>query len=96
MHAVELVFAVVWGAFWLYWLIAAFSTKRGQVPWSRELGFRAVIVVIVVLLIRARVFRYHALDTDPWREGVGWLSSFSGSGSPSGPTCTSGATGARP
>ena len=27
MHAVELVFAVVWGAFWLYWLIAAVGVK---------------------------------------------------------------------
>ena len=37
MHAVQIVFAVVWAAFWLYWLVAAFSTKRGQVPWSRYL-----------------------------------------------------------
>ena len=37
MRAVELVFAVGWGAFWLYWLVAAFSMKRGRIPWSREL-----------------------------------------------------------
>src|ERR1700734_1516953 len=80
MHAVELVFAVVWGAFWLYWLIAAFSMKRGRGPWSRELGFRAVIVVIVVFLIRARVFRYHALDTAPGREGLGLPLLFLGRG----------------
>jgi protein-S-isoprenylcysteine O-methyltransferase Ste14 len=29
---VELVFAVGWAAFWLYWLVAAFSMKRGRVP----------------------------------------------------------------
>jgi protein-S-isoprenylcysteine O-methyltransferase Ste14 len=80
MHAVELVFAVVWGAFWLYWLIAALSMKRGQVPWSRELGIRAVIIVILVLLVRARVFRYHALHTDPWREGIGLALLFLGLG----------------
>ena len=28
MKAVEVVFAVVWAAFWLYWLVAAFSMKR--------------------------------------------------------------------
>jgi uncharacterized membrane protein YgcG len=37
MHAVELVFAIGWAAFWIYWLVAAFSMKRGRVPWSREL-----------------------------------------------------------
>ena len=31
MRAVELVFAVGWAAFWLYWLVAAFSMKRGRV-----------------------------------------------------------------
>ena len=80
MHAVELVFAVVWGAFWLYWLIAAFSMKRGQVPWSRELGFRVVLVVLLVLLVRARVFRDDALHTDPWREGIGLALLFVGLG----------------
>jgi hypothetical protein len=32
MPAVELVFAVGWAAFWLYWLMAAFSMKRGRWP----------------------------------------------------------------
>jgi len=71
MRAVELVFAVGWGAFWLYWLVAAFSMKRGRVPWSRELGIRAVIVVVVILLIRLGAFRHHGLNTDPWRAGLG-------------------------
>jgi protein-S-isoprenylcysteine O-methyltransferase Ste14 len=71
MRAVELVFAVGWGAFWLYWLVAAFSMKRGRVPWSRELRIRAVIVVAVIVLFRLGVFRGHGVDTDPWREGLG-------------------------
>ena len=71
MSAVELVFAVGWGAFWLYWLAAAFSTKRGRVPWSRELRIRAVIIVIVVLLFRLGVFRGHSLNMSPWRAGLG-------------------------
>ena len=73
MHAVELVFAVVWAAFWLYWLVAAFSMKRGRVPWSRELGIRAVIVGLVILLVRLGAFRDHGLNTDPWRAGVGLI-----------------------
>src|SRR6476646_1866243 len=71
MTAVELVFAVGWGAFSLYWLAAAFSMKRGRVPWSRELRIRAVIAVVVIVLIRLGAFRGHGPNTDPWRAGVG-------------------------
>jgi protein-S-isoprenylcysteine O-methyltransferase Ste14 len=71
MRAVQLVFAVGWAAFGLYWLVAAFSIKKGRVPWSRELRIRAVIAVVVVLLIRLGAFRGHGLNTDPWRGGVG-------------------------
>ena len=71
MHAVELVFAVAWAAFWLYWLVAAFSMKRGRVPWSREVGVRAVIVVVVILLIRLGAFRHHGFNATPWRAALG-------------------------
>jgi protein-S-isoprenylcysteine O-methyltransferase Ste14 len=71
MKGVELVFAVGWAAFWLYWLVTAFSMKRGRVPWSRELRIRAVIVVVVIVLLRLGVFRDHGLNTDPWRAGLG-------------------------
>jgi len=71
MRAVELVFAVGWAAFWLYWLFAAFSMKRGRVPWSRELRIRAVIAVVAFALIRLGVFRGHGLNTDPLRAAIG-------------------------
>jgi len=71
MRAVELVFAVVWAAFWIYWLVAAFSMKRGRVPWSRELGIRAALALLVILLIRLGAFRYHGVQTAPWRAGLG-------------------------
>ena len=71
MRAVEVAFAVGWAAFWLYWLVTAFSAKRGRVAWSRELRIRAVIVVVAILLIRLGAFRGHGLDTDPWRAGFG-------------------------
>ena len=67
----ELVFAVGWGAFWLYWLVAAFSMKRGRVPWSRELRIRAVIVAVAILLVRLGAFRGHGLNGDPLRWGLG-------------------------
>jgi protein-S-isoprenylcysteine O-methyltransferase Ste14 len=71
MRAVELVVATGWAAFWLYWLVAAFSMKRGRISWSRELRIRAVIAVIVILLIRFGTFRGNGLNTDPWRSGIG-------------------------
>ncbi len=71
MRALEIFFAVAWAAFWIYWLAAAFSMKAGRVPWSRELGIRAVIVVLVIVLARFGVFRGHGLHTDRWRAGLG-------------------------
>lgn len=72
MTAVELVFAAGWAAFWLYWIAAAFSMKRGRVPWSRELRIRAVLAVVVIVLIRLGVFRGRGgVTTEPWREAVG-------------------------
>lgn len=57
--------------FWLYWLAAAFSMKRGRVPWSRELGIRVVIVAIAILLVRVGAFRHQGRNTEPWRAGLG-------------------------
>ena len=71
MRAVDFVFAIGWAAFWLYWLAAAFTMKRGRVPWSRELRIRALIAALVIVLTRFGVFRGHGLNTDPWRAGLG-------------------------
>ncbi len=71
MRAVELVFAIGWAAFWIYWLAAAFSMKRGHVAWSRELRIRAVILLGAIVLIRFGAFGGHGLNTDPWRAGLG-------------------------
>jgi len=71
MRAVELVFLVGWAAFWLYWLAAAFSTKWGRVAWSRELRIRALIVVLLIVLVRFRVFRNDSIHPELWRAAVG-------------------------
>ena len=71
MRVVEIVFAVGWAAFWAYWLIAAFSMKRGRVPWGRELRIRVLIVVVVLVLFRLGVFRNHAVNSNPWLAAVG-------------------------
>jgi protein-S-isoprenylcysteine O-methyltransferase Ste14 len=71
MRTVERIFEIGWAAFWLYWLVAAFSMKRGRVPWGREARIRALLIVLVVVLVRIGAFRGHAVNTDPWLAGVG-------------------------
>jgi len=71
MRGVELVFAVGWAAFWTYWLLAAFSIKRGRVLWGRELLVRIPIVVVVFVLFRVGAFRHYDVNHDPWLAGVG-------------------------
>jgi protein-S-isoprenylcysteine O-methyltransferase Ste14 len=71
MRPVELVFAVGWAAFWLYWLVAAFSRSEGRVSWSHQLRIRAMLLVVVVLLIRIGAFRGHSPNTDLWRSITG-------------------------
>jgi protein-S-isoprenylcysteine O-methyltransferase Ste14 len=71
VRVVEIILVAGWAAFWTYWLIAAFSMKRGRVPWSRELRIRAVIIAMVVILIRLGAFRDHGVTTDPWRAVLG-------------------------
>ena len=71
MPAVAFGFAIGWAAFWIYWLVAAFSMKRGRVAWSRELPARTVIAVVVVVLIRLGAFRDDGVTSNVGRAGVG-------------------------
>lgn len=71
MRPVELFFVITWSVFWLYWLIAAFSMKRGRVQRSRDLRIRVVIVVMAVILPRFGVFRSNPVNTDLWSEALG-------------------------
>lgn len=74
MKPVEIVFAVGWAAFWIYWLVAAFSMKRGRVAWSREARIRVVLVILIILLARLGVFRGgHQVQTDPGAAAVGLI-----------------------
>jgi protein-S-isoprenylcysteine O-methyltransferase Ste14 len=68
---VALVLAVGWAAFWLYWIAAAGSMKRGRVSWSRELRIRLVILVLAIVLFRVGAFRHYGSNTDPWRDALG-------------------------
>ena len=71
MATVRDVFAVGWAAFWLYWLVAAFSRKKGRIHWSREFRIRLVIIPVAILLARLGAFRSHRANTDPWLAAIG-------------------------
>ncbi len=71
MPSVELVLALGWIVFWVYWLAAAVSTKRGHVAWPRELSIRAVIFICVIFLVHLGVFRDVTATADPLRTGFG-------------------------
>ena len=71
MHAVRLVFAAGWAAFWLSWLVAGFFKKKGRIQWSRELRIRVLLIALAVLLARLGAFRRHPANTDPWLAAIG-------------------------
>jgi protein-S-isoprenylcysteine O-methyltransferase Ste14 len=73
MRVVEVIFGVGWAAFWIYWIIAAFSSKRGRIPVRREVGIRLVIALIVLLALRAGALRGGSLNESPLRAGIGLL-----------------------
>jgi protein-S-isoprenylcysteine O-methyltransferase Ste14 len=73
MHAVVLVFAIGWAAFWIYWLVAAFSMKKGHVTWSRNIRVRLVFLVLAILLFHSGLFRNGNLNTEWWRGFLGLL-----------------------
>jgi protein-S-isoprenylcysteine O-methyltransferase Ste14 len=71
MHAVELIISIGWAAFWIYWLVAAFSMKRGRTSWTREMRVRVMMIVLVVILVRVGAFHNHALNSNPARAAIG-------------------------
>jgi protein-S-isoprenylcysteine O-methyltransferase Ste14 len=73
MHTVAWVFAAGWTLFWLYWLVAAFSMKRGRIPWARELRIRGALIVAVIVLVRVGAFRHSNVVGDAWRAIPGLL-----------------------
>lgn len=80
VRAVEYIFGFGWAAFWIYWLVSAFSMKRGRTSWSRQLRIRGAIFVAAVLIFRVSAIRDQGLNTDPFRAGLGLVLFVSGLG----------------
>ena len=71
MRVVDVVFIIGWAAFWIYWLVIAFTMKTGQHRLVAGVPDPVLLAVVVILLLRAGAFRHHGVNTDPWRAGVG-------------------------
>lgn len=78
MHVVALTILVAWVAFWIYWLAASVSVKAGRTRWGRFAWIRVAIVLLVLLLMRARVFKGQNISNSPWLEGIGLAIFISG------------------
>jgi protein-S-isoprenylcysteine O-methyltransferase Ste14 len=72
MYAVDIVIVFGWLAFWFYWLTASVGVKAGRTRWARFAGVRVALVLVLLLVLRLRVFKgHHALTEDPWLQGIG-------------------------
>ncbi len=71
MHVVDIVILVGWLAFWVYWLAASVGVKAGQTRSARFVGVRVAVILLVLLLLRIRAFRGHAITASPWMQGIG-------------------------
>jgi protein-S-isoprenylcysteine O-methyltransferase Ste14 len=71
MPVVDVVILAAWIAFWIYWLTASIGVKAGQTSWTRFAGVRVAAILIVLLLVRLRVFKGHAATSDAVLQGIG-------------------------
>jgi protein-S-isoprenylcysteine O-methyltransferase Ste14 len=71
MFVVDIVILVGWLAFWIYWLAASVNVKAGRTRWGQFAGFRVGIILVVLLLLRQRVFKGNSGVHDPVLWGIG-------------------------
>lgn len=71
MRVVATVIAAGWLAFWLYWLTAATGAKPGRSRWSRFVGVRVAIAVLIIVAVRAGGTGRHATVSSPVLRGIG-------------------------
>jgi protein-S-isoprenylcysteine O-methyltransferase Ste14 len=71
MHVVDAVILFGWVAFWIGWLAASVGVKSGHMRWGQFAGFRVAVILVVLLLLRLKVLKGHAVNTDPWLGGIG-------------------------
>ena len=80
VHAVAIVILVSWIAFWVYWLVAAGGVKAARIRWGQFVGVRVALALVVLLLVRARVFHGQTITNDAWLQAIGLVVFVSGLG----------------
>jgi len=72
MKAIDIIIGVGWIVFWAYWLVMAAPAKAGRSRWTQFAGVRVAIILVILVLIRLRVFKVHGAATaNPWLLGIG-------------------------
>ncbi len=72
MKAIDIIIGVGWIVFWAYWLVIAVTAKAEQTRWTRCAGVRVGLILVILLLIRLRVFKGPGAATgNPWLLGIG-------------------------
>jgi protein-S-isoprenylcysteine O-methyltransferase Ste14 len=73
MKAIDIIIGVGWIVFWAYWLVMAVTAKAGRSRWTQFAGVRVGLILVILLLIRLRVFKGHAATGtgNPWLLGIG-------------------------
>jgi protein-S-isoprenylcysteine O-methyltransferase Ste14 len=71
MAAIDIFIGIGWAVFWIYWLAVSLGVKAGRSRWTRFAGFRVAAVLIILLLLRVRILKGHAITHDPWLQAVG-------------------------
>ena len=67
MAAVAIAILVIWIGFWTFWLAGSAGVKRGHQRWGQFVGFRVAIILMVLLLLRLKVFKgQNAFAHNPW------------------------------
>jgi protein-S-isoprenylcysteine O-methyltransferase Ste14 len=71
VKAIDLVIGVGWLVFWIYWLAASVGVKAGRTRWGQFAGARVAIILVVLLLLRLRIFKKQEVTHDPWLQVTG-------------------------
>ncbi len=72
MKAIDIIIGVGWIVFCVYWLVMAATAKAGRSQWKQFAGVRVGIILVVLLLLRLRVFKGNGTATsNPWLLGIG-------------------------
>jgi protein-S-isoprenylcysteine O-methyltransferase Ste14 len=71
MHVTDTIILIGWIAFWIYWFARMVGVKQGRTRWGQFAGFRIVIFVVIVFVVRAGAFKNQTITDNAWRQGIG-------------------------